>query len=1453
MSRSASRSHQSFLNLGQKSIRVQLALLVLGIVLPAFAVAVVYLWRERDDARDAAREKVDILAATTVQRLENRLREYTLLLTYIAGQPELRALAPGRCQVAVQELVRQNPEYIGMGTRDLEGNSVCAYRSGALSREQMQTFPWFQRALESGQFAISDAVFTPNARRWATMLTMPILDAAGRPGGLLILPLDLREVSQRLLGSVPANAVVIVMDADYRILMRSKDPEKWIGQPIPPATRRELEAGRSGLSVATGADGVERLSVYRSLSGTGWRVSAGIPLSEVYADADADLRDGILACVAMLLASMLVAWRLASAMVRPLDALARIAARVAGGELDARAPALSGAAEFAAVGRGFNEMLDARARADAALRRSEQNLSVTLESIGDGVIATDMEGRILRMNATAQRLTGWGIDEALGRPLEQVFRTVDARTREPLADAVQRVLVLGETVVMANAALLLARDGAEYQISDTAAPIRDRDGTVLGVILVFSDVSRQYAVQSALNEAYSFTHQVLMGMPHGLNVRDMQRRYREWNPAMERIAAMTRAQVLGRTMEDVYPDQPGLVRDAINDATGRAETGEVVVRPDTPLRTPSGIQWTTSTHSPLRNASGAIIGTLAVVQDITERKLAEQALRASEENLSITLQSIGDGVIATDADGRVTRMNPVAEQMTGWPLQRALGQPLGEVFQIVDTESRERSPDPVQRVLAAGEVVGLANHTSLRSRDGLEYQIADSAAPIRDASGRILGVVLVFSNVSERYRLQREVAENELRYRALVESSPVGVAVLQDDLVKYANPMAMEILGASLAEELVGRPFLQFVHPDDHPSSLQRARAMRDGGLILPMLERRHVRLDGRVIDTLVQGRAIEVGGRHAVQISIMDITERKRIERRVQANEERFRALTELSADWYWEQDAQFRFVRMDASQQSPISQFSGDVVGKTHWELTGHAVSVQEWEHHREVLRAHKVFRDFQMRTRGPNGDEVWVSISGAPIFDADGSFQGYRGVSRDITAQKFAADQIHVLAFYDVLTDLPNRRLLIEQLKKAVQTHARTHRQAALLFIDLDNFKMLNDTMGHETGDELLRQVARRLVSCVREADTVARLGGDEFVVMLEDLSDNAQEAALQAESVGTKILAAFGPSFELDGRSHRSTPSIGITLFGKGNPSVDDLLKHADLAMYQAKGAGRNTLRIFDEGMQAAVDGRAALEGELRDALAHDQMRLHYQPIVQLNGQISGAEALVRWQHPQRGMVLPGEFIGLAESTRLIIPLGRWVLHTAGMQLHAWQTDPAMAALTLAVNVSAQQFKDPDFVSHVTQALEQTGANPRQLKIELTESLLAHSVEDVIAKMTALRALGIAFSLDDFGTGYSSLSYLKRLPLTQLKIDQSFVRDVLDDPNDAAIARTIVALGGTLGLSVIAEGVETPGQHQFLRDIGCHAFQGYLFGRPMPVAELNALVHGQRPREHLAASS
>ena len=440
----------------------------------------------------------------------------------------------------------------------------------------------------------------------------------------------------------------------------------------------------------------------------------------------------------------------------------------------------------------------------------------------------------------------------------------------------------------------------------------------------------------------------------------------------------------------------------------------------------------------------------------------------------------------------------------------------------------------------------------------------------------------------------------------------------------------------------------------------------------------------------------------------------------------------------------------------------------------------------------------------------------------------------VIRDITERQQAEDQIRNLAFYDPLTQLPNRRLLMDRLHVTLATSNRHQRLAALLFVDLDNFKTLNDTLGHHQGDLLLQQVATRLVACVRESDTCARLGGDEFVVVLEDLGADLLEAATQAETIGKKILTALNQSYPLGVSWQHSTPSIGITLFGRGDDeSINEPLKRADLAMYQAKAAGRNTLRFFDPQIQADVEARSALETSLRHSVEQRNFVLYYQPQVAGAHEVTGAEALVRWLHPERGMVSPAEFIPLAEETGLILPLGQWVLESACQQLARWAHHPQRGQLTLAVNVSERQFRQTDFVEQVLATLRHTGARADRLKLELTEGLLVTQFDDVIAKMSALKAHGVRFSLDDFGTGYSSLAYLKRLPLDQLKIDQSFVRDILVDPNDAAIANMVVVLAQSLGLTVIAEGVETEAQRAFLASQGCYRYQGYLFSRPLPL--------------------
>lgn len=483
-----------------------------------------------------------------------------------------------------------------------------------------------------------------------------------------------------------------------------------------------------------------------------------------------------------------------------------------------------------------------------------------------------------------------------------------------------------------------------------------------------------------------------------------------------------------------------------------------------------------------------------------------------------------------------------------------------------------------------------------------------------------------------------------------------------------------------------------------------------------------------------------------------------------------------------------------------------------------------------------------------RKKSGDFIDVELSSdaitfnhAPALlalasDITESLRAERGLAQ-------ASQRLHHLAFYDALTQLPNRLLFLDRLQHVLASSALGKLSGALLFLDLDNFKAINDSFGHEAGDLLLQQVASRLKACVDAGATVARLGADEFVIMLEHLDGQTGEAAIQAVTVAERTLAAVSAPYRVAQHDCFCTGCVGISLFGKPEDKPGDLLKQADLAMHRAKGAGRNALRFFDPEMQAAASARAELEAQLRHALEKQQFRLFYQPQVDWKGRVTGAEALVRWQHPGRGLIMPAQFIPLAEETGLILDLGYVILKEACEQLAAWSRRSETAPLSVAVNISARQFRHASFVEQVKHIVAASGADPRKLRLELTESMLVENIEDTIENMRSLRETGVRFSLDDFGTGYSSLLYLKRLPLESLKIDRSFVRDILSDSNDAAIVRTVISLGQSLGLGVIAEGVEQESQRNFLEQLGCGHYQGYLFSPALPTLEFEAFVQRQ----------
>ncbi|TAN73715.1 MAG: EAL domain-containing protein [Gallionella sp.] len=696
---------------------------------------------------------------------------------------------------------------------------------------------------------------------------------------------------------------------------------------------------------------------------------------------------------------------------------------------------------------------------------------------------------------------------------------------------------------------------------------------------------------------------------------------------------------------------------------------------------------------------------------------------------------------------------------------------------------------------------------------------------------------IAFTDITGRKQAEAAALQSsEEKFRKITESAQDAIVMMgADQRISFWNAAAERIFGYTAAEAMGQEMHVLITPPQAHTGfsqALQHFQASGEGPLVGKVTEVSALRKGGEEFPVELSLSATQLNGQwHAISI-VRDITGRKRLE-----EELRIAAIAFESQKGMAVTDANGVIIRVNRAFTSLTGYSAEDAVGRTPALLSSGRYDKEFYQGIWATLKEKRYWQG-EMWSKRKNGKVYaeWLTISA--VTAPDGNITHYVGSFSEITQNKEAEAEIHRLAYYDPLTRLPNRRLLMDRLGQALASSGRSGRYGALLFLDLDNFKMLNDMRGHDVGDLLLAEIAQRLNGSVREGDTVVRLGGDEFVLMLEGLSGDAQESAIQAGLVGEKVRGAIAMPYQ--GIAFTCTASIGACLFCGHDEPADNLLKYADLAMYHAKKGGRNRICFFEPSMQDMLAKHSALENDLRHALELKQLRLYYQ--IQIDGEhrVAGAEALLRWYHPERGLIYPGEFIPLAEETGLIIPIGLWVLKTACAQIRAWSDKPSTRDLQLAVNVSVRQFHQPDFVEQVQQALSETGINPERLKIELTESLVLDNVSDTITKMHALKALGVSFSMDDFGTGYSSLSNLQQLPLNQLKIDQSFVRDLATNPNDAAIVRAIVTMARAFGLNVIAEGVETEAQRDFLNLHGCHAFQGHLFSKPIPIRKFEKLV-------------
>ncbi|WP_062787945.1 EAL domain-containing protein [Aquitalea pelogenes] len=680
------------------------------------------------------------------------------------------------------------------------------------------------------------------------------------------------------------------------------------------------------------------------------------------------------------------------------------------------------------------------------------------------------------------------------------------------------------------------------------------------------------------------------------------------------------------------------------------------------------------------------------------------------------------------------------------------------------------------------------------------------------------------------------------KFSLAIQQSPASIVITDIDArIEYVNEAFLRNTGYSRDEVIGQNPRLLHAGKTGKAVYAQLWSTLQSGQVWQGEFINR--RKDGsEYVEAVVIAPMRQPDGSITHYVAIKDdITDKKAALEAIRQSELKFHSMMDWSSDWvYWiKPDGRFHYMTPSAEKISgyPPAAFEQD---PALLEAIIHPEDLAQWRQHQATLPQATdtaTERELDVRIIRKQGDIRWVNQTARPLFNETGDYLGQRVTLHDITERKAAEEEIRRLAHFDPLTMLPNRRLLFDRLEQAMKNSERSQQYGGLLMLDLDQFKKLNDTLGHEMGDKLLLQVGHRLRDCLRGVDTVARLGGDEFVLIIEELGSNETLAASRAEQIAEKIRDALARPYCLDAQQegeHLYTASIGLTLFRGQHTSLENLLKQADVALYQSKDAGRNRVRFFSPTMQAHIEARAQLENALRLGFARKEFLLYYQPQVNQYGQITGAEALLRWQSPERGMVSPAQFIPLAEEMGLILELGEWVLHTACQQLKQWEGQPQFAGLELAVNVSARQFHQPDFVESVQRCLHLSGANPARLKLELTESIVLENLDMVVERMQQLGALGIRFALDDFGTGYSSLSYLSRLPLDQLKIDQSFTRQLGQNPATSAIVKAILAMSRALGLQVIAEGVETHVQRDFLESHGCYAYQGYLFGKPMPIS-------------------
>jgi diguanylate cyclase (GGDEF)-like protein/PAS domain S-box-containing protein len=1072
-------------------------------------------------------------------------------------------------------------------------------------------------------------------------------------------------------------------------------------------------------------------------------------------------------------------------------------------------------------------------------KESNGFLATMVESADNAIFSFSPSGEILSWNRGAEAIFGYTADEAIGRPFSML---VLPPTMPEVNEYTQQVVSGG--TLYAKAGMGVHKDGRVLHVSVTTWPVRKPDGEVEAISLIVRDVTLQHEAEELKGRLAA----IVESAQEAILTVDLDGRVVSWNQSAERMTGYRIEEVLHKEIGFLLPED---VRGFLGRWLGMGKAGDVLSPVDVGMVHKDGHRLNISmSASPIRDKHGKIFGIATIIRDISQRKLLAAKLVEAERKYRSIFYGAVEGMFQTSPEGRFITVNPALARILGYDSPEDLMDIITDIEREVWVDPKERAR--LRKYLSDhNEVTGF--ECKLRRRDGEIVWTLLSARRVLDASGSPLFHEGSVQDITEKKRIETRLRDSEELYRETLEQAAIGITHTSfDGIVLWCNPRFAEILGYPHAETS-SLPIDTFTHPSYREETHGAIRALITGSVKCAKMEKPLIRKDGSlrwVKVTVSIMRDANGQGLHFISF-VEDIQARKDAEsaaalanEELRSSEARYRTIFETSTDL-------ITIARVADAVYVDANQAALDGLGYSREEMLGNTgaklgiwVNLDQRQRILDRILAGSPCRNFEATLRRRNGETFPISTSASAV-----EIEGVPcvvAITRDVSRAKAAQEAITSLAFYDLLTGLPNRRMLLDKLREGATVSPEAARSTGLLFIDVDNFKALNDTLGYQAGDMLLQEVARRLIATVREYDMVARVGGDEFAVVLGNLSDTPDTAAAQALLVSEKILATIREPFRCEHRECYFTVSVGVDVFGEEPESRAEGLLRAEIAMHQAKGEGRNTIRAFSPAQQVTLKMRVTLEEHLRLAVDNQDFVLYYQPQIE-RGRLTGAEVLIRWNHPERGLIMPDEFIPLAEETGLILSIGQWAIETACRQLVAWSRRPETSNLTLAVNISASHLSQPDFVDQVLEIVARTGARPTGLRLELTESMLTNNIDDTINKMAKLKAHGLRFSLDDFGTGYSSLSYLKRLPISRLKIDRAFVKDILIDAASGAIAQTIISLGKALDVSVIAEGVETEEQKGYLAALGCYSYQGYLFSPPRPLLEFEAIIENLEHRK------